>query len=375
MLSSSVPMPWPNCATMRKQSEVPPKKCYLCHVQNRSKSFKCHLTPSNPTKRTSRTDKLENAWPQDASSHGLRVELLKLMQGLMVLGRRFLVPQGLSKEMWLSLFFHGICSKFHLILCRCSITDLLEAALHPTLTSWTSSKIVHRHRHINFLLQIIHILSNVHLNSLGQCEARIWFQWESSDQTEPLATLSSTPKTPSTIDSWVNTVGTFYRRRRTSVTRSGEFIAAASNIKMPHFHVVSCTNCDCLTWLQSHQRFAPNAEFASTCCLSWQLSRQPKQWRGLGYRKVGIFSILQKENAKRCKTHAAISGLSKGFQMHKQAAQGIQNLQVPRRSNQDESRQLRFQCSFWGPAATKWVRLLWDVEESILYSYFLRWLI
>ncbi len=123
---------------------------------------------------------------------GLPVELLKFTQGLMVLGRSSLVPHRSSKEMWLSLFFHGICSKFHLILCRCSTADLLEAALHPKLNNWTSSNIVRRHRHINFLLQIIDILSNVHLNSLGQCEARIRFQWESSDQPDGQLTVQST---------------------------------------------------------------------------------------------------------------------------------------------------------------------------------------
>ena len=93
------------------------EKATLCHVQNRSKSFK---RPSHPAIRLN----VQVEWP----------------------GRRFLVPHSSSKEMWLSLFFHGICSKFYLILCRCSITDLLEAVFDPKLANWTLNNTEHHQK-------------------------------------------------------------------------------------------------------------------------------------------------------------------------------------------------------------------------------------
>lgn len=84
------------------------------------------------------------------------------------------------------------------------------------------------------------------------------------------------------------------------------------------------SNCACLTWLQSHQRFAPNAEFASTCCLSWQLSRQPKQWRGLGHRKVAdsfkLTKMRMQNDAKRMqqpKDSKCITKLHKEYRIFK----------------------------------------------------------
>ena len=141
---------------------------------------------------------------------------------------------------------------------------------------------------------------------------------------------------------------------------------------MPHFHVMACHQIVIVWHGSNHTRDLLPMPSLQALVASADNYLDSNNQNSEGALATGFFCQAYKNGmAKRCKTHAAISGLPKGFQMHNEAAQGIQNLQVPRRSNQNESRQLRFQDSFWGPAKTKWVR---DVEESV-FTFFWRWLI
>lgn len=65
MFSSSVPMPWPNCATKRKQLGSFTQKATVCHVQNRAKSSK---RPSHPAIRLN----VQVEWPS-LKTHGLKM--------------------------------------------------------------------------------------------------------------------------------------------------------------------------------------------------------------------------------------------------------------------------------------------------------------